>query len=173
MPKLTHRYYKWKAKQFGQSRLDWWDRNAPLPHSSENLIKWSEAKDIILDSFSSFHPEISNLAELFFKNNWIDASLRKGKASGAFAHPSVPSLHPYILVNFQGKIRDVMTLAHELGHGVHQYLSNKKGLFLADTPLTLAETASVFGEMLTFKSLLNNSKSTSEKIYLLRTILFI
>ena len=91
MPKLTHRYYKWKANQFGQTKLDWWDRNAPLPHSSETLIKWTEAKDIILDSFSSFHPEISNLAKLFFKNNWIDASLRKGKASGAFAHPSVPS----------------------------------------------------------------------------------
>ena len=163
MPKLTHRYYKWKANQFGQTRLDWWDRNAPLPHSSEKLIKWSEAKDIILDSFSSFHPEISNLAELFFKNNWIDASLRKGKASGAFAHPSVPSLHPYILVNYQGKIRDVMTLAHELGHGVHQILAGKNGLLMAETPLTLAETASVFGEMLVFRKLLDESSIAQKK----------
>ena len=163
MPKLTHRYYKWKANQFGQTKLDWWDRNAPLPHSSENLIKWSEAKDIILDSFSSFHPEISNLAELFFKNNWIDASLRKGKASGAFAHPSVPSLHPYILVNYQGKIRDVMTLAHELGHGVHQILAGKNGLLMAETPLTLAETASVFGEMLVFRKLLDESSIAQKK----------
>ena len=163
MPKLTHRYYKWKANQFGQTRLDWWDRNAPLPHSSEKLIKWSEARDIILDSFSSFHPEISNLAELFFKNNWIDASLRKGKASGAFAHPSVPSLHPYILVNYQGKIRDVMTLAHELGHGVHQILAGKNGLLMAETPLTLAETASVFGEMLVFRKLLDESSIAQKK----------
>ena len=163
MPKLTHRYYKWKANQFGQTKLDWWDRNAPLPHSSETLIKWSEAKDIILDSFASFHPEISNLAELFFKNNWIDASLRKGKASGAFAHPSVPSLHPYILVNYQGKIRDVMTLAHELGHGVHQILAGKNGLLMAETPLTLAETASVFGEMLVFRKLLDESSIAQKK----------
>ena len=163
MPKLTHRYYKWKANQFGKSKLDWWDRNAPLPHSSEKLIQWSEARDIILDSFSSFHPEISNLAKLFFKNNWIDASLRKGKASGAFAHPSVPSLHPFILVNYQGKIRDVMTLAHELGHGVHQILAGKNGLLMAETPLTLAETASVFGEMLVFRKLLDESPMEQKK----------
>ena len=163
MPELTHRYYKWKANQFGQTKLDWWDRNAPLPQSSEKLIQWSEARDIILESFSSFHPEISNLAKLFFKNNWIDASLRKGKASGAFAHPSVPSLHPYILVNYQGKIRDVMTLAHELGHGVHQILAGKNGLLMAETPLTLAETASVFGEMLVFRKLLDKSPIEQKK----------
>ena len=163
MPKLTHRYYKWKAKQFGKSKLDWWDRNAPLPQTSENPIKWVDAKNIILDSFSSFHPKISNLAELFFKNNWIDASVRQGKASGAFAHPSVPSLHPYILVNYQGKIRDVMTLAHELGHGVHQILAAKNGLLMAETPLTLAETASVFGEMLVFRKLLDESSVEQKK----------
>ena len=163
MPKLTHRYYKWKAKQFGKNKLDWWDRNAPLPQTSENPIKWSDAKNIILDSFSSFHPKISNLAELFFKNNWIDASVRQGKASGAFAHPSVPSLHPYILVNYQGKIRDVMTLAHELGHGVHQILAAKNGLLMAETPLTLAETASVFGEMLVFRKLLDESSVEQKK----------
>ena len=163
MPKLTHRYYKWKAKQFGKSKLDWWDRNAPLPQTSDKTIKWLDAKSIILDSFSSFHPKISNLAELFFKNNWIDASVRQGKASGAFAHPSVPSLHPYILVNYQGKIRDVMTLAHELGHGVHQILAAKNGLLMAETPLTLAETASVFGEMLVFRKLLDESSVEQKK----------
>ena len=157
MPKLTHRYYKWKAKQFGKTKLDWWDRNAPLPQTTDKLIEWSEAKDIVLGSFASFHPEISKLASLFFENDWIDASVRKGKASGAFAHPSVPSLHPYVLVNYQGKIRDVMTLAHELGHGVHQILAAKNGLLMADTPLTLAETASVFGEMLVFRKLLDES----------------
>ena len=163
MPKLTHRYYKWKAKEFGKNKLDWWDRNAPLPETSDKSIEWNDAKDIILESFASFHPEISNIAELFFKNGWIDASVRKGKASGAFAHPSVPSLHPYILVNYQGKIRDVMTLAHELGHGVHQILAAKNGLLMAETPLTLAETASVFGEMLVFRKLLDESPINQKK----------
>ena len=163
MPKLTHRYYKWKANEFGKNKLDWWDRNAPLPETSEKSIEWNDAKDIILESFASFHPEISNIAELFFKNGWIDASVREGKASGAFAHPSVPSLHPYILVNYQGKIRDVMTLAHELGHGVHQILAAKNGLLMAETPLTLAETASVFGEMLVFRKLLNESPVEQKK----------
>ena len=163
MPKLTHRYYKWKANEFGKNKLDWWDRNAPLPETLDKSIEWNDAKDIILESFASFHPEISNIAELFFKNGWIDASVRKGKASGAFAHPSVPSLHPYILVNYQGKIRDVMTLAHELGHGVHQILAAKNGLLMAETPLTLAETASVFGEMLVFRKLLDESPIDQKK----------
>ena len=163
MPKLTHRYYKWKANEFGKNKLDWWDRNAPLPETSDKSIEWNDAKDIILESFASFHPKISNIAELFFKNGWIDASVRKGKASGAFAHPSVPSLHPYILVNYQGKIRDVMTLAHELGHGVHQILAAKNGLLMAETPLTLAETASVFGEMLVFRKLLDESPIDQKK----------
>tara|TARA_B110000261_G_scaffold25569_1_gene27861 strand:+ start:1401 stop:3173 length:1773 start_codon:yes stop_codon:yes gene_type:complete len=163
MPKLTHRYYKWKAKQFGKTKLDWWDRNAPLPSSSDRSIEWSEAKSIVLESFASFHPEISKLANLFFQNNWIDAEVRKGKASGAFAHPSIPSLHPYVLLNYQGKIRDVMTLAHELGHGVHQILAAKNGLLMAETPLTLAETASVFGEMLVFRKLLEDSNDKEKK----------
>jgi len=163
MPQLTHRYYKWKAKEFGKSKLDWWDRNAPLPHTSETSIEWDKAKNIVLDSFASFHPEMSDIAGLFFKNGWIDARVRQGKASGASAHPSVPSLHPYILVNYQGKIRDVMTLAHELGHGVHQILAAKNGLLMAETPLTLAETASVFGEMLVFRKLLDESPTEQKK----------
>ena len=163
MPQLTHRYYKWKAKQFGKIKIDWWDRNAPLPETVDKTIEWSEAKSIVLESFASFHPTISNTANLFFKNNWIDAPVRQGKASGAFAHPSVPSLHPYVLVNYQGKIRDVMTLAHELGHGVHQILAAKNGLLMAETPLTLAETASVFGEMLVFRKLLDDSSLEQKK----------
>ena len=163
MPQLTHRYYKWKAKQFGKSKIDWWDRNAPLPQASDRSIEWSEAKSIVLESFASFHPEIARLANLFFENNWIDADVRKGKASGAFAHPSIPSLHPYVLLNYQGKIRDVMTLAHELGHGVHQILAAKNGLLMSETPLTVAETASVFGEMLVFRKLLEESNHEQKK----------
>ena len=163
MPQLTHRYYKWKAKQFGKSKIDWWDRNAPLPQTSDRSIEWSEAKSIVLESFASFHPEIARLANLFFENNWIDADVRKGKASGAFAHPSIPSLHPYVLLNYQGKIRDVMTLAHELGHGVHQILASKNGLLMSETPLTVAETASVFGEMLVFRKLLEESNHEQKK----------
>lgn len=166
---ICHRYYKYKAKNFKVSRLDFWDRNAPYPDSSGYKISWKKAKKIVLDSYYKFDPKMGKIAQLFFDNSWIHASIQKGKASGAFAHPTVPSCHPYILVNFQGKIRDVMTLSHELGHGIHQFLANKNGLFLADTPLTLAETASVFGEMLTFRSLLKNCKSINEKKYLLRS----
>ena len=166
---ISHRYYKYKAKKFGKKKLNYWDRNAPYPKSKNFEISWTQAKDIVLNSYYEFDQKIGDIAYLFFEKSWIHAKPQEGKTSGAFSHPTVPSCHPYILVNFQGKIRDVMTLAHELGHGVHQYLSNKQGLFLADTPLTLAETASVFGEMLTFKSLLNNSKSKNEKIYLLRS----
>ncbi len=166
---ISHRYYRYKAKKFGKKKLNYWDRNAPYPKSKNFEVSWKQAKDIVLNSYYEFDQRIGDIANLFFEKSWIHAKPQEGKTSGAFSHPTVPSCHPYILVNFQGKIRDVMTLAHELGHGVHQYLSNKQGLFLADTPLTLAETASVFGEMLTFKSLLNNSKSKSEKIYLLRS----
>ncbi len=163
MPNLTHRYYKWKAKEFKKKKLDWWDRNAPLSISQDENINWDKAKSIVLDSFDEFNPKVSQIAEKFFKNNWIDADVRIGKASGAFAHPSVPSLHPYILVNYQGKVRDIMTLAHELGHGIHQVLASKQGLLLSDTPLTLAETASVFGEMLVFRNLLNQSSKKKRK----------
>ena len=132
-------------------------------------VSWEQAKDIVLNSYYNFDQSSGDIAKMFFDKKWIHASIIKGKMSGAFSHPTVPSCHPYILLNFQGKIRDVMTLAHELGHGIHQYLANKQGLLVADTPLTLAETASVFGEMLTFKYLLKSAKNKSEKMFLLRS----
>lgn len=153
-PDLSHRYYAMKAKWFGQDHLDYWDRNAPLPEDADRSIPWNEARDIVLGAYGRFSPDLASLGKRFFDNPWIDAPVRPGKAPGAFAHPTVPSVHPYLLVNYQGKTRDVMTLAHELGHGVHQILAGKQGHFLSDTPLTLAETASVFGEMLTFRALL-------------------
>src|SRR5262249_51251000 len=148
-PRLSHRYYALKAKWFGKTRLPHWDRNAPLPKVPTRTIDWAEAKTTVLDAYGRFSPEMAEIAERFFANNWIDAPVRPGKAPGAFAHPTVPSVHPYVLLNYQGKPRDVMTLAHELGHGVHQVLAAPNGPLMAPTPLTLAETASVFGEMLT------------------------
>ena len=153
-PQLSHRYYALKAKWFGGDRLDYWDRNAPLPDVEERIYSWTDARDIVLGSYQSFSPELAAVGKRFFELPWIDAPLRPGKAPGAFAHPTVPSVHPYLLVNYQGRTRDVMTLAHELGHGVHQVLAAGQGHLLSDTPLTLAETASVFGEMLTFRALL-------------------
>ncbi|MCF8470304.1 MAG: M3 family oligoendopeptidase [Parvibaculum sp.] len=153
-PDLSHRYYAMKAKWLGLDRLEYWDRNAPLPHADDATIPWAQARDTVLDAYRGFTPEMAEIAGRFFEKGWIDAPVRMGKASGAFAHPTVPSVHPYVLVNYQGKTRDVMTLAHELGHGVHQVLAAKQGTLMADTPLTLAETASVFGEMLTFRKLL-------------------
>lgn len=153
-PRLSHRYYKLKARWFGMEQLNHWDRNAPLPKVEQKTIPWTEARDTVLDAFGNFSPKIASIAKDFFDKNWIDAPVRPGKAPGAFAHPTVPSAHPYVLVNYLGKPRDVMTLAHELGHGVHQVLAAPNGALMAPTPLTLAETASVFGEMLTFKKLL-------------------
>ncbi|MFN4354575.1 M3 family oligoendopeptidase [Parvibaculum sp.] len=153
-PDLSHRYYAMKAKWLGLDRLEYWDRNAPLPTSDDRVIPWGQARDIVLDAYRGFTPAMAEIAGRFFERGWIDAPIRPGKANGAFAHPTVPSAHPYVLVNYQGKTRDVMTLAHELGHGVHQVLAAKQGALMADTPLTLAETASVFGEMLTFRKLL-------------------
>jgi oligoendopeptidase F len=155
-PDLSHRYYKLKAKWFGGDTLDYWDRNAPLPNDDDRLIPWDQARGIVLDAYGRFSPDLAAVGARFFDNAWIDAPVRPGKAPGAFAHPTVPSVHPYLLVNYQGKTRDVMTLAHELGHGVHQVLAGKQGHLMADTPLTLAETASVFGEMLTFRSLVDS-----------------
>src|SRR5438270_10943094 len=153
-PRLSHRYYKLKAHWFGVEELPFWDRNAPLPEEDERTISWSEAEETVLSAYAAFSPEMAAVGGRFFAGRWIDAPLRPGKASGAFAHPTVPGAHPYLLLNYQGKTRDVMTLAHELGHGVHQLLANRQGYLMADTPLTLAETASVFGEMLTFRALL-------------------
>lgn len=166
-PKLSHRYYKLKAKWFGKEALDYWDRNAPLPSVPSHNYSWDEARDIVLIAYSGFAPQMAEIASRFFDKSWIDAPVRPGKAPGAFAHPTVPSVHPYVLVNFQGKTRDVMTLAHELGHGVHQVLASRQGALMAPTPLTLAETASVFGEMLTFRSLLAQTTETDKKRALL------
>ncbi|OAN51461.1 M3 family oligoendopeptidase [Magnetospirillum moscoviense] len=151
---LSHRYYRLKAKWFGVGCLDYWDRNAPLPDDDDTTFTWGQARDTVLTAYQAFSPELAGIGRKFFDSNWIDAPVRPGKSPGAFAHPTVTSVHPYLLVNFQGKTRDVMTLAHELGHGVHQVLAAGQGGLMADTPLTLAETASVFGEMLTFQSML-------------------
>ena len=156
-PRLSHRYYKLKAKWFGVETMPYWDRNAPLPEHDDRSIPWAEAEKIVLDAYGAFSPELADVGRKFFGTGWIDAPARPGKSPGAFAHPTVPSAHPYLLLNYQGKVRDVMTLAHELGHGVHQVLASKQGALMADTPLTLAETASVFGEMLTFQSLLKSA----------------
>jgi oligoendopeptidase F len=153
-PRLSHRYYKLKAKWFGMEQLNHWDRNAPLPKVEQRTIPWLEAKDMVLTAYAGFSPDMAGIARRFFDEGWIDAPTRAGKSPGAFAHPTVPSAHPYVLLNYQGKPRDVMTLAHELGHGVHQVLASPQGALMAPTPLTLAETASVFGEMLTFRKLL-------------------
>ena len=153
-PRLSHRYDGLKAKWMGKERLDWWDRNAPLPEDEDKHIAWPEAQGIVLRAYHAFSAELGAVGERFFERPWIDAPPRPGKSPGAFAHPTVPSAHPYLLLNYHAKVRDVMTLAHELGHGVHQVLSAPNGALMADTPLTLAETASVFGEMLTFRALL-------------------
>ena len=162
-PRLSHRYYALKAKWMGKEPLDYWDRNAPLPEDADQKIRWSEAQDIVLNAYGDFSGTLSTIAKRFFDESWIDAGPRPGKESGAFSHPTVPSAHPYILMNFQGKARDVMTLAHELGHGVHQVLAAPQGALMAGTPLTLAETASVFGEMLTFQSLLRRQKDPVQR----------
>jgi oligoendopeptidase F len=162
-PRLSHRYYALKAKWMGKDVLEHWDRNAPLPNADNRMIAWDQARDMVLSAYGSFSPEMADIARQFFDKSWIDAPTRAGKAPGAFAHPTVPSAHPYVLVNYQGRTRDVMTLAHELGHGVHQVLAGPNGALMAPTPLTLAETASVFGEMLTFKSLLAATKTKAER----------
>ncbi|MEL0090885.1 MAG: M3 family oligoendopeptidase [Rhodospirillales bacterium] len=160
---LSHRYYSLKAKWFGGEQLDYFDRNAPLPDTAERIIPWNEAEQTVLDAYNTFSPQLADVARPFFERPWIDAPTRPGKSPGAFAHPTVPSAHPYLLLNYQGKIRDVMTLAHELGHGVHQRLAASQGHFLSNTPLTLAETASVFGEMLTFQKLLREADATTKR----------
>ena len=166
-PRLSHRYYALKAKWMGGDVLDYWDRNAPLPEADDRTIGWDEARDTVLNAYSAFSPRLADVGRQFFDNAWIDVPARAGKNPGAFAHPTVPSSHPYLLLNYQGKIRDVMTLAHELGHGCHQVLAGSQGHFLSRTPLTLAETASVFGEMLTFRSVLDAEPDPAKRRILL------
>jgi oligoendopeptidase F len=162
-PRLSHRYYAMKARWLGMEKLNHWDRNAPLPETPKAQIDWPTARDTVLSAYADFSPEMAQIAKRFFDRNWIDAPVRPGKAPGAFAHPTVPSVHPYVMLNYLGKPRDVMTLAHELGHGVHQVLAGGQGALMASTPLTLAETASVFGEMLTFRSLLDQTRDKRER----------
>ena len=166
-PKLSHRYYAMKASWLGMDRMMHWDRNAPLPDQDDSKIGWEDAQATVLDAYAGFAPEMAEIARRFFDDRWIDAPVRPGKSSGAFSHPTVPSAHPYVMLNYQGKTRDVMTLAHELGHGVHQVLASDQGALMASTPLTLAETASVFGEMLTFRSLLNRTPDPKTRKILL------
>ncbi|MBF9048885.1 M3 family oligoendopeptidase [Roseobacter sp. HKCCD9010] len=166
-PRLSHRYYALKAKWLGFDTLEVWDRNAPLPMEDTKLVGWEEARATVTDAYAAFDPRMAELAEPFFTDGWIDAGVKEGKAPGAFAHPTVVDVHPYVMLNYLGKPRDVMTLAHELGHGVHQRLAAGQGELLSSTPLTLAETASVFGEMLTFRKLLDAAETPEQKKVLL------
>ncbi len=166
-PRLSHRYYAMKAKWLGKDKLMHWDRNAPLPSEDAREVPWADAEKIVLKAYGEFAPEMAAIAKTFFDKRWIDAPTRPGKAPGAFAHPTVPSAHPYVLLNYLGRTRDVMTLAHELGHGVHQVLAAGQGALMASTPLTLAETASVFGEMLTFQALLRQTTDAKKRKALL------
>jgi oligoendopeptidase F len=166
-PRLSHRYYALKAKWMGLETLEIWDRNAPLPLDPPKTIDWPTAKQTVMDAYAGFSPKMAEIAAPFFDRGWIDAGVKPGKAPGAFAHPTVTTVHPYVMLNYLGKPRDVMTLAHELGHGVHQVLAAGQGELLSSTPLTLAETASVFGEMLTFRALLDRAKTPAERKTLL------
>src|SRR5690606_5905377 len=166
-PRLSHRYYRMKAKWFGKDQLNAWDRNAPLPTSDERVWDWDSAVSTVMEAYGKFSPKLAEVAAPFFNSGWIDAPVGDGKLSGAFAHPTVPSAHPYLMLNYLGRSRDIMTLAHELGHGVHQRLAAGQGPILANTPLTLAETASVFGEMLTFRHLLNTTADPKQRFALL------
>ena len=166
-PRLSHRYYALKAKWLGLDRMQTWDRNAPLPMEITRTVSWDEARTTVMEAYADFAPEMADLAAPFFSKGWIDAGVKPGKAPGAFAHPTVTTVHPYVMLNYLGKPRDVMTLAHELGHGVHQVLAAGQGELLSSTPLTLAETASVFGEMLTFQKLLEGARTKQERKVLL------
>ena len=166
-PRLSHRYYALKAKWLGLDKLQIWDRNAPLPRDDDRRIPWDEARATVLDAYGSFDPRMAALAAPFFDQGWIDAPATPGKAPGAFAASTVTDAHPFVLLNYLGKQRDVMTLAHELGHGVHKRLAAAQGELLSSTPLTVAETASVFGEMLTFQKLLDAAgTSRARKLFL-------
>jgi oligoendopeptidase F len=165
-PRLSHRYYTLKAKWLGLEKLAHYDRNAPLPGDDDRKISWREARERVLGAYNAFSPDLARIGQRFFDHPWIDVPPREGKAGGAFSHPTVPTVHPYLLLNYHGRTRDVMTLAHELGHGVHQILAGNQGYLMASTPLTLAETASVFGEMLTFRDLLNSATPEQRRFML-------
>lgn len=162
-PKLSHRYYELKRKWLGLDTMQVWDRNAPLPMEDTRVVDWEQAEKTVMDAYNAFDPRMGEIAEPFFRKGWIDAAVKPGKAPGAFAHPTVTNVHPYVMLNYLGKPRDVMTLAHELGHGVHQVLAAEQGEMLSSTPLTLAETASVFGEMLTFRKMLDGAKTQAQR----------
>ncbi|MCP9481352.1 M3 family oligoendopeptidase [Shimia sp. CNT1-13L.2] len=166
-PKLSHRYYELKRKWLGLDRMQVWDRNAPLPMEDTKTVSWEDAQKTVMDAYNAFDPRMGEIAEPFFSKGWIDAAVKPGKAPGAFAHPTVTNVHPYVMLNYLGKPRDVMTLAHELGHGVHQVLAAEQGEMLSSTPLTLAETASVFGEMLTFRKMLDAAETQEQRKILL------
>ena len=166
-PKLSHRYYELKRKWLGLDKMQVWDRNAPLPLEDPRTVGWDEAEKTVMEAYTAFDPRMGEIAEPFFNKGWIDAAVKPGKAPGAFAHPTVTEVHPYVMLNYLGKPRDVMTLAHELGHGVHQVLAAGQGEMLSQTPLTLAETASVFGEMLTFRKMLEKAETKAQRKVLL------
>lgn len=164
---IAERFYKLKAKWLGKEKIQYWDRNAPLPFSDDNMYSWQESVDLVLKAYGEFSPKLQEVAKDFFTHNWIDVPPRQGKRSGAFAMPLPGDLHPYLLLNFVGKQNDVLTLAHELGHGCHMQLSIKEGDLNDNTPLTLAEVASVFAEMLTFQSILRSLKDDKAKLCLI------
>ena len=166
-PNLSHRYYELKRKWLGLDVMQVWDRNAPLPMEDTRTVGWDEAEKLVMDAYNAFDPRMGEIAAPFFSNGWIDAAVKPGKAPGAFAHPTVTEVHPYVMLNYLGKPRDVMTLAHELGHSVHQVLAADQGEMLSSTPLTLAETASVFGEMLTFRKMLDQAETADQRKVLL------
>ena len=166
-PKLSHRYYELKRKWLGLDVMQVWDRNAPLPIEDPRIVDWDEARETVMSAYGGFDPRMAEIAAPFFGQGWIDAAVKPGKAPGAFAHPTVTNVHPYVMLNYLGKPRDVMTLAHELGHGVHQVLAAGQGEMLSATPLTLAETASVFGEMLTFRAMLDKAETPEQRKVLL------
>ena len=166
---IVRRYYDLKRRLLGLEELFDYDRYAPLPYLSQRVIDWENGKKIVLDAFGKFSPKMASVANRFFDKQWIHAPVMEGKTGGAFAHPVVPQVHPYVLVNYTGKFRDVETVAHELGHGVHQILAAEQGYFNSNTPLTLAETASVFAEMLVFKDLMKSLKRPEEKLGLAAT----
>jgi len=166
-PSLSHRYYELKRKWLGLDRMQVWDRNAPLPMEDTAVVDWASAEQTVMEAYTAFDPRMGEIAAPFFSKGWIDAGVKPGKAPGAFAHPTVTDVHPYVMLNYLGKPRDVMTLAHELGHGVHQVLAADQGEMLSSTPLTLAETASVFGEMLTFRKMLDKAETQEQRKILL------